>query len=453
MAIGSSKKAAFKEKIVQMYEVLLRGEDPQISCGQQFWNEFFLLKPKATHLEVEMSKLTSDQFIACRPNLNRLFEECLLNLECRDRPIRVVYSLHTLCGLIRAVFRKQQGSTTTTGGSVTTSGHDDGGGTIGFDLINALVGFDNAENRMSELVAHINYFLTEDHPSSLKDLCLSLLVIISTAVDNVSRNTLMEYLMMNSVFESLVHLLSHSEARARHGETTILILTLLLQYRKYESTNPYVVNLSILDQEMALHGYSQVITNCLSAYTSSYEANLEDREHSTGWFSSITSVVGNMFVSLDEGSERIRIEQTRARNAVLLALYEAVHLNRNFIATLAHYQTESASSIASNVSNQNTLASNRSEASLTSGIGTGHSTTSGNSTLLSVRSISEQSTSGRSSMLENSVEAPTETATTELIATKPSNLLVTFLEYCSIVMQVQKKLYVPMNISDILVTF
>ena len=29
-----------------MYEVLLRGEDPQIVFGQQFWNEFFLLKPK-----------------------------------------------------------------------------------------------------------------------------------------------------------------------------------------------------------------------------------------------------------------------------------------------------------------------------------------------------------------------------------------------------------------------
>ena len=49
-----------------------------------------------------------------------------------------------------------------------------------------------------------------------------------------------------------------SESRARHGQSAILVLTLLVQYRKYESNNPYVVKLSILDQEMALHGYSQV---------------------------------------------------------------------------------------------------------------------------------------------------------------------------------------------------
>ena len=42
-----------------------------------------------------------------------------------------------------------------------------------------------------------------------------------------------------------------------------------------------------------------------------------------------------MFVS-EEGSPRV--EQMKARNSVLLAFYEAVHLNRNFIATLGHYQ-------------------------------------------------------------------------------------------------------------------
>ncbi len=53
-------------------------------------------------------------------------------------------------------------------------------------------------------------FLTGDEPASLKDLCLKLLLVMATGFDNVSQNTLLEYLMMNSVYESLVHLLSHA---------------------------------------------------------------------------------------------------------------------------------------------------------------------------------------------------------------------------------------------------
>ena len=40
-----------------MYEVLLRGEDPEIVFGQQFWNEFFLLKPKVSNKQnIEISQ-------------------------------------------------------------------------------------------------------------------------------------------------------------------------------------------------------------------------------------------------------------------------------------------------------------------------------------------------------------------------------------------------------------
>ena len=45
-------------------------------------------------------------------------------------------------------------------------------------------------------------------------------------------------------------------------------------------------------------------------------------------------MVGNMFVSGDEVN--LRVEQMKALNSALLAFYEAVHRNRNFIATLGN---------------------------------------------------------------------------------------------------------------------
>ena len=180
-------------------------------------------------------------------------------------------------------------------------------------------------------------FLMADSPACLKDLCLKLLLVLASGTDNVSTNTLLEYLMINSVFESLLRLLTQSGLRTRHGKAAVTVLTLLVQYRKYDSSNPYILKLSILDQELSLHGYSQVVTSSLAEYTAAYEASIADGGGG-GWLGAITNMVGNMFVSEDS---QVRNEKMRSHNPALLALYEIIHLNRTFITTLAHYQTES----------------------------------------------------------------------------------------------------------------
>lgn len=98
--------------------------------------------------------------------------------------------------------------------------------------------------------------------------------------------------------------------------------------------------------------YGQMISSSLIEFSRQYTQNLSELQPSS-WFSSLSNIVGNMFVS-DEGCDRV--QQIRANNALLLALYEAVHLNRNFITTLAHTQAGESSAPPSP---SNTLNSNQ----------------------------------------------------------------------------------------------
>lgn len=82
-----------------------------------------------------------------------------------------------------------------------------------------------------------------------------------------------------------------------------------------------------------------MISSSLIDFTRQYTQNLNEMQ-SSSWLSSLSNIVGNMFVSEEECD---RLQQIRANNALLLALYEAVHLNRNFITTLSHTQSESSS--------------------------------------------------------------------------------------------------------------
>ena len=128
-------KAALKEKIVQMYDVMFRhNEDPEKVFGSAFWSEFFLLRPKIVVMEEIINKLSGEAVMQCKTNINALFGNCVENLS-EDHHIRVVYALQTLCGLVKAVIKK-----------VNTSG---------YDLVNLLIGFEEAEIRMQSLIAHV----------------------------------------------------------------------------------------------------------------------------------------------------------------------------------------------------------------------------------------------------------------------------------------------------------
>ncbi|EMP27929.1 UPF0668 protein C10orf76 [Chelonia mydas] len=338
---SSASKKLLKEKVVLMYDEIFMTEDPS-KCSPRFWEELFLMKVNLEYLESKLESLDGEELMKIKDNINCLFQHCIQALG-EEHPIRVVNALQTLCALIRGVHQKNKS-------------------TSGFDIINMLMGFDRAELCMKNLMESLDSLLCAEGSESLKSLCLKLLLCLVTVTDNISQNTILEYVMINSIFEAILQILSNPPSRREHGYDAVVLLALLVNYRKYEilsnppsrrehgydavvllallvnyrkyeSVNPYIVKLSIVDDEATLNGMGLVIAQALSEYNRQYKD--KEEEHQSGFFSALTNMVGSMFIA--DADEKISVQ---TNEAILLALYEAVHLNRNFITVLAQSHPE-----------------------------------------------------------------------------------------------------------------
>lgn len=177
--------------------------------------------------------------------------------------------MQTLCALFYAVFKWHATETS-------------------FDVISTIFDFDEVEDKMKTLITKCNNLMISDVAESPRLMCLKLLLVsgcsnslqiqfiesnsnklsdfnfyisiciaqvLVTGCNNVSQNILLEYIMINSqLFDSCVRLLSDPTLRQLHGHDVVILLTLLVNYRKNESANPYIVQLSILADELALNG-------------------------------------------------------------------------------------------------------------------------------------------------------------------------------------------------------
>lgn len=311
MSTKSPIKKNFKEKIIIFYDTIFNGDDITGSYPN-IWSEIFLLKAHVSHLEQTIESKSVDELLKVKDNLNELFDRCCQALK-EDHQIRILNSLQTLCVLMRSVFRKKFND-------------------FGYDVINILVGFDRAEDVMQRLLETLSGILLGDYTVSLKNLVLKTLLIIATAADNVSTNTLLEYFMMHSIFDALSQILADPSLRGEHGHEAILLLCILANYRKNEARNPYLVKLSILDDELALNGLGLIISEILSTCNRKFALRRKKEAPTGGLLTSITSFVGNMFVSTETSGVLLSSEN----DGILLALYEAVLTNRNFFTVLGH---------------------------------------------------------------------------------------------------------------------
>ncbi|XP_047128178.1 armadillo-like helical domain-containing protein 3 isoform X1 [Hydra vulgaris] len=311
----STPKKCLKEKIVLYYDQILQAGSI-IEDNRSIWDEFFLLKVNVVYLEERINNLKPEQLLESKGKINELFLKCVDTLK-EDNQIKIVNSLLTLCTLMKCVFRKKFSD-------------------FGYDVINILIGFDQAEQITQKLFETSSAFLLGDYSVSLKNLVLKMLLIIVTAVDNVSSNTFLEYLMMFNLFDTLAQVLANPVLRERHGYEAVIMLCILLNYRKNESVNPYLMKLSLLDDELALNGLGLVISNILSTSNRNYYLQKsKELAITSSLLSSLTTFVGSMFVSNEDDLLSVSSEN----DAVLLALYEAVLTNRSFFTVLSHVMT------------------------------------------------------------------------------------------------------------------
>jgi hypothetical protein len=205
---------------------------------------------------------------------------------------------------------------------------------ISLEVIDVLIGVDRAQCQMRNLIESLRKFLSEDYPISVKNLCLKLILIILTSIDNISQNVMLEYLMINSLFEALVSLLSDADARDHHGYDAAVVLSLLVNYRKHETANLYVIKLSVLDNEIALNGLGHVISTILTEYIKEYTVPVNQPK---GFLSYVASWFGNSLTPMEDPPLNVKIN-----DAILLVLYEAIYLNKHFHSVLTHTRSVSS---------------------------------------------------------------------------------------------------------------
>jgi hypothetical protein len=155
------------------------------------------------------------------------------------------------------------------------------------------------------------------------------------AYENVSQNGVVEYLMQQSVFECLVEVFRSKEVRAQHGRDALVLLAILVNYRKYETPNPYREGFVELKDEVILTGIGAVMLSLFSEKNRKWTENVV--APSKGWFKSVTDMFGSMFVNEDDIGSAQQASAVSC-SGILLALYEIVNLNGAFVTVLTHTQ-------------------------------------------------------------------------------------------------------------------
>lgn len=216
--VKPGKKRDLKEKIVQIYENLLRIQSIN-SCdlvnNEAYWNEFYLLRSNPKALVDLLTELNYDELVESGNLINLLFTQSAITLNC-DNNIKITNSLVTLLTLSRTIF----GST-----KVKVE-----------NQLDILIGKNDLNLKVDLLTSKLYDFLVADNPVSFKSLVIKLYLTFLTGYDDINANPFAEHLMSDELFDAFISIFVSPIARQAYGYQALLIITILINHRKNKVT-------------------------------------------------------------------------------------------------------------------------------------------------------------------------------------------------------------------------
>ncbi|KAF9300911.1 hypothetical protein BGZ74_007337 [Mortierella antarctica] len=322
----SGQKMKLKEKFVEIYDMFLRGQDPSMVHGKDpdvFWDELFLIKVNADYLSSSLRETTEDQLLAIKDGINSIFLHAVQTM--RDPlPQRRLHAMQTLTIVLGEIFRKKFHNWS-------------------FDVIHLLTGLSHADLVFRTLVQGLAQILDSEESMELRVVALRLAIALVCGNDNVNKNSLNEYFMQKDIFSSVAKFFMIVDSADLAFEA-LALMGLLANYNKYETQNPYLAQLTALNDETILQKMALVITVSCDKMRRSYIAVADDDELSTvskmtSAFSYVTGMLWNPKSQDSSATDAAFAELPDGRATILLVMYDLLYTNRRFRRVFLNFST------------------------------------------------------------------------------------------------------------------
>uniref|UniRef100_A0A915AKY0 Armadillo-like helical domain-containing protein n=1 Tax=Parascaris univalens TaxID=6257 RepID=A0A915AKY0_PARUN len=157
-------------------------------------------------------------------------------------------------------------------------------------------------------------------------------------------SSLIDNLLLTNIYESIFSVINDNELRFANGSAALLLLTLLVGYRRPGITNRISEKLSAECNDSSLTGYDNVIHRWLVECVRIYRDNV-----AYGGQSLLGSLVST-FLTINEEKSNLAFGSRNEEIEKLLALYYAVRTNWKFPSVLAQVRQDRSASEEADIS-------------------------------------------------------------------------------------------------------